>query len=215
MLSGSASQAITVLSIAEAQGSLARKRIALGAVLGLALCLLPAFGCDQQAGTNVLGETIGTAADTCAVPTNEDVLVSRVIDLVNAERASRGLSILKPNPTLSGIANEYACEMIDGAFFAHTDPLTGEGPGERAVKAGYSFVSMGENLAAGQQTAEQAVQDWMNSTTGHRENILHPSWTEIGVAVRLGGEHGVYWVQEFGDPTTATATGQQNSLPGY
>lgn len=93
--------------------------------------------------------------------------------------------------------------MIDGEFFAHTNPMTGEGPGERAVRAGYSFVSLGENLAAGQRTAEKALDDWMNSSTGHRENILHPMWTEIGVAVRLGGEHGVYWVQEFGDPTTA------------
>jgi uncharacterized protein YkwD len=186
----------------------------LGLLLGLALCILPAFGCDEQTGTSVLGATVATATESCARPMNEQALSNLVIDLINAERAVHGLGPLRRNDTLTRIANEYACEMIDGEFFAHTNPFNGEGPGERAVRAGYSFVAMGENLAAGQRTAEQAVEDWMNSTTGHRENILHPTWTEIGVAVRLGGEHGVYWVQEFGDPSINGPL-QQVNVPGF
>jgi uncharacterized protein YkwD len=189
----------------------------LGTLLGLALCILPAFGCDQQVATNVLGATVATASESCARPMNEDALRARVIELINAERAAHGLGPLRQNETLNRVANEYACEMIEGEFFAHTNPLTGEGPGERAVRAGYSFVAMGENLAAGQRTAEIAVDDWMNSTTGHRENILHPTWTEIGVAVRLGGVHGVYWVQEFGDPSISSPQQplQHVSVPGF
>lgn len=71
---------------------MAQKRTALGVLLGLALCLLPAFGCDEQRGTNVLGATVATASDTCAMPTNEDALAARVIDLVtpNAPRTGWG-----------------------------------------------------------------------------------------------------------------------------
>lgn len=169
------------------------------------LCLLSVVslggvGCAQDGGTAVLGSAV-VATEDCTIPINEQDLVDRVIELVNVERTSRGLDPVVYNAKLSEIAAGYACEMIDGSFFAHTDPFTGEGPGERAIQAGYSFIALGENLAAGQRTAEKAMDDWMASTEGHRENILHPSWTEVGVAVRIGGEHGVYWVQEFGDPS--------------
>ena len=40
---------------------------------------------------------------------------------------------------------------------------------------------------------------WMESPS-HRDIILDPSWREVGIAVRTGGEYAVYWVQEFGDP---------------
>ncbi len=43
----------------------------------------------------------------------------------------------------------------------------------------------------------------MKSTEGHRENVLSPQWKEIGIAVRVGGEYGVYWVQEYGNPPTS------------
>ena len=33
-----------------------------------------------------------------------------------------------------------------------------------------------------------------------RDIILDERWKELGVAVRLGGEYAIYWVQEFGDP---------------
>jgi uncharacterized protein YkwD len=40
---------------------------------------------------------------------------------------------------------------------------------------------------------------WMGSPA-HRENILDPRWSEVGIGVRTGGEYSIYWVQEFGDP---------------
>ena len=52
--------------------------------------------------------------------------------------------------------------------------------------------SVGENIAKGQLTAGQAMNDWMNSK-GHRANILHPQFVEIGI-----GLFGQLWVQNFG-----------------
>lgn len=53
-------------------------------------------------------------------------------------------------------------------------------------------IALGENLAKGQLTVEEVVQDWMNSP-GHRRNILEPSFTELGVGIFRD-----LWVQNFG-----------------
>ena len=52
--------------------------------------------------------------------------------------------------------------------------------------------ALGENLAKGQLTAEESVRDWMNSE-GHRANIMHSAFSEIGVGIFRE-----MWVQNFG-----------------
>lgn len=153
--------------------------------------------------TSVAGmvvEGIQPGPKVCDVPENNDAVVARILELVNQERTARGLGALTLNPILSKMAEDYACEMIAGGFFEHVSPFTRKGPGQRAIDHGYVFLAVGENLAGGQRTPEQAMTEWMNSTNGHRENILQSQWREIGIAVRTGGQFGVYWVQEFGNP---------------
>jgi uncharacterized protein YkwD len=183
-------------------------------VMQLALCgsLFFLAGCpganDFGTGTSVAGMVVEAAqgnSQECQTPANSDALIARMLELVNNERQSRGLHPLTLNPVLSGIADDYACEMINSGFFAHVAP-SGEGPGQRAINAGYVFLAIGENLAGGQTSPEQAMVDWMNSTVGHRENILAQQWKEIGIAVRTGGQYGVYWVQEFGNPPATART---------
>lgn len=174
-----------------------------GSVLLLAGCPAADLNASGDGNTSVAGMTvqgIQPGVKTCSMPGNSDALVARVLELVNQQREQRGLHTLVLNPLLSKIADDYACDMIENGFFDHTDPFTKEGPGQRAMEAGYAFLSMGENLAGGQTTAEQVMNEWMASTQGHRENILAAQWKEVGIAVRTGGEFGVYWVQEFGNP---------------
>jgi uncharacterized protein YkwD len=149
-------------------------------------------------------EGINHGGAECGIPQNNDVLVQQVVDLVNEERAQRGIPPVTVNPVLNEIAEAYACELIDLGFFDHINPYTLAGPGQRAIEGGYFFKAIGENLAGGQITPDQVMREWMESTRGHRENILRADWDEVGVAVRTGGEHGVYWVQEFGDPQPQT-----------
>lgn len=177
-------------------------RLSKAALLGtLFLAGCPSAG-DFEDTTPVAGMIVeGSSARVvgCAVPPNKEALVNRMVELVNQERTKRGLQAVTLSPTLCKIADEYACEMIIKGFFDHTSP-DGQGPGQRAINAGYMFLAIGENLAGGQNSPEWAMKEWMNSREGHRENILATQWREIGVAVRLGGIHGVYWVQEFGNP---------------
>ncbi len=136
---------------------------------------------------------------TCAAPISGDALRGEILRLVNVERERAGLTPVVHDQTLEDQATQYACEMIHYDFFAHENPFTGTQLRDRAEEFGYEYVMIGENLAAGQSTAAQVMNEWMNSED-HRDNILNPYFTELGVGIRTGGRFGTYWVQEFGQP---------------
>jgi len=140
----------------------------------------------------------------CQAVDNETELVGDVFELVNLARSAHGLEPLILDPLLSAVADEFACEMIEGGFLAHANPTSQVSPGERLTTAGYIYYAMGENIAAGQTSAAEVVHDWLLSES-HRANLLSSEWREIGIAVRRGGKHGWYWVQEFADPLEFTS----------
>jgi uncharacterized protein YkwD len=166
------------------------------AVVGL---LLAATGCGQGPGTAVLSGTFVAPSNQCGVPAEAEQYATRVIELVNEERANQSLPSLATNAILADMATSYACEMIEGDFFDHVSPVTGSTVGSRALQAGYYFKKVGENLAGGQTSPEQVMSEWMAST-GHKENILDKDFVEMGAVVRTGGSYNWYWVQEFGFP---------------
>ena len=128
-------------------------------------------------------------------------LIEDVVTLTNAARAREGLSPLQPNESLMQSAQEYAVVLAPGDCFAHDCPPT-PSQKERIAQAGYGgWKRIGENIAAGDRTAEFIVSGWMDSP-GHRANILKPEFTEIGVGVANGdGKYRVYWVQMFATPS--------------
>lgn len=136
---------------------------------------------------------------SCGATSSAGVLRAQVLTLVNQERQTRGLQPLWRNSTLEAQAEAYACEMIHYDFFGHDNPINGSNLRTRNAEFGYPFRLIGENLAAGQQTARDVMKDWMNSRA-HRENLLNPNFREVGIGIRLGGDYGTYWVQEFGQP---------------
>lgn len=57
------------------------------------------------------------------------------------------------------------------------------------------FTFAGENIAYGQDTPAEVMNDWMESES-HRKNILNSRYEEIGVACYK--QNGIYyWVQVF------------------
>ena len=137
----------------------------------------------------------------CVSPGEAERLADQVLELINLERTSADLPLppVRLHPALCKVAGSYACRMIEGGFFGHYDPITGRGPGQRAIAGKYAFYAVGENLAAGQQTAVEVMKVWMESPS-HELIILDAKWRDVGIAVRTGGEHVIYWVLEFGDP---------------
>jgi|GEM_PF-527740 len=174
------------------------------ALIAAALVLLGGVGCQEEDGgalRMIFDDTVAgdTAFAPCGTPEDELRATRELLTQINRERTRRGIDSLKRNDTLDKIAAFYACRMIDGNFFSHRDPFDRSRIDTRAQDFGYAFQKVGENLAAGQWSVEQVMREWMDSE-GHRNNILDPTYTEVGLSVRLGGKHGIYWVQEFGRP---------------
>lgn len=118
----------------------------------------------------------------------------KVIELVNKERAAVGASALVSDPKLNEVAALRAKEIAES--FSHTRP-DGSSCFTAFNEAGIVNVHMGENIAAGQRSASEVMKDWMNSQ-GHKENILDPEFTRIGVGFfKASGGYGYYWVQVF------------------
>ncbi|MDF2879753.1 MAG: hypothetical protein K0R54_310 [Clostridiaceae bacterium] len=116
---------------------------------------------------------------------------NNVIKLVNVERQKRGIAPLKANWQLSRVARYKSQDMRDKKYFSHTSPTYGT-PFVMIRNFGLSFTTAGENIAMGQTSAEQVMNSWMNSA-GHRNNILNPNFSEIGV----GYASGYYWTEMF------------------
>jgi len=113
-----------------------------------------------------------------------------ILNLVNAQRSSAGLSALSLDASLNTVAMEKARDMDVNNYFSHTSPTYGS-PFDMLKTYGISYSYAGENIATGQTSAAQVMNDWMNSS-GHRANILNANFTKIGVGY-VNGE----WVQIF------------------
>lgn len=138
------------------------------------------------------------------VETPSYLTASGTVAETNTRREEGGLPALVVNEKLNKSAQMKVDDMFDKQYFAHESPA-GEGPGDLASAVGYEYLMVGENLALGNYENDAILVDaWMNSP-GHRENIMHAKYTEIGVAVRRGVYEGrTVWlaVQEFGRPAS-------------
>ena len=151
--------------------------------LALGLCLL-LIG-QMRASALAYATASGKSAQTAVVYSPS--LADEVVRQVNAERARAGLRALSVSAELSRAARVRAVEIT--RKFSHTRP---DGSAWRTV----SSAAYGENIAVGQRTADKVMAAWMTSS-GHRANILRPSYGSIGVCAVISG--GVtYWVQLFG-----------------
>ena len=119
----------------------------------------------------------------------------QVLDLVNAERAKRGISALTLDSSLSSVATKKSQDMVNKNYFDHTSPTYGS-PFDMMKQFGISYRTAGENIAKGQKTPQEVVAAWMNSE-GHRKNILNPNFTNLGVGIAKDSNKTTYWTQMF------------------
>ncbi len=116
----------------------------------------------------------------------------QVVELTNQERTAQGLEPLKVDTELSKVAREKSRDMAANNYFSHDSPNYGS-PFDMMKQFGIAYQTAGENIARGQRTPQQVVDGWMNSE-GHRENIMNPNFTHIGVGYVEQGNH---WTQQF------------------
>lgn len=119
-----------------------------------------------------------------------------VLDLTNLERAKEKLPLLKANPLLFRAAREHTANMAKKGEMKHV--LDGKNPQDRLDAVHYDLRKCGENIAYGDDaTPREIMKGWMNSKV-HRENILDPAFTEIGIGVVRNDKGEVYYTQDFG-----------------
>ena len=131
-----------------------------------------------------------------------DITAQRMIKLTNESREKLGLLPLKINDKLTVAAEAKINDMFEFQYFDHNSP-SGVTPWYWIKSAGYDYLYAGENLAIDFVTAEGSHLALMRSIT-HRDNILKPNYTEIGVAVRGGifeGNESIIIVEQFGAPS--------------
>jgi uncharacterized protein YkwD len=121
-------------------------------------------------------------------------LESRMLELVNQERAANGLKPLALDPELTEVARRHSADMFARGYFAHDTP-EGLDPFARMRAAGVRFEAAGENLALA-PTVQVAHTGLMNSQ-GHRANILQKAFGRVGIGIMDGGIRGIMVSQEF------------------
>lgn len=144
------------------------------------------------------GSETATAAQALAGIEHLDEVEKLILELVNENRRKTGGGILKDlswDQMLQTTARNHSDDMLARHFFDHVNP-DGLAAADRIALAHRQLVGLtGENIwmqsgyrpAEARKTAELIVKGWMESPA-HRENILRPEYTHLGVGLSVKGD---------------------------
>lgn len=128
--------------------------------------------------------------------------MSQMLSLVNqlrSEGCQCGTTYMPPvgslswNADLEQAAQRHAYDMRDNDFFDHTGS-DGTSIANRVSDTGYSWQTVGENIAWGYPNIQSVFEGWKDSP-GHCRNMMNANFTQMGSA-----EVDKYWVQAFARP---------------
>ena len=167
-----------------------------------ALTIVPAATASTSGAKHCARVRRARAAGTCS---NANAVVGRaspqalrtaVVCLINQQRTSRQLPPLRASLLLDRSAQRWTDAMVMSDMFSH-----GTNFAARISAVGYVWRAAGENIATGFQTPRSVVNGWMAST-GHCQNILNPTYGNVGTgvsthAVRGWATGGGTWTQDF------------------
>lgn len=131
-----------------------------------------------------------------------------ILQAVNATRAAGALCgerrhppvpPLSLNGALGDAAMVHSVDMAAQRYLSHQGK-DGRAVSDRALQAGYLWRAVGENIAVGQESAEDVVTGWIDSP-GHCANIMNAGFSDMGAAYAIHGAGRtarVYWTQVFG-----------------
>lgn len=152
---------------------------------------------DSEEESNEQNETVGISL--VIKGTENYGAANEVFQLVNATRKEKGLAELNLDKALTDTAMQRAAEIAIN--FDHTRP-----DGTSCFSAfPNANVSMAENIAVGQRTAEDAMDSWLNSA-GHYANIMNSGMKNIGIGCFVDDRGICYWVQCFDSASKHTET---------
>jgi uncharacterized protein YkwD len=148
-------------------------------------CGLANFQAELLARVNALR----AAGTTCRTPDNSRSTVF-----------APGATALRWHSSLTQAALAHSQDMATRDYFSHTT-LGGDSFDRRILAiTGDIWRRLGENIAAGQGSVQEAVDDW-TASYDHCLNLMNPAYTDIGVACvpRSGSaRYSSYWTMDLG-----------------
>jgi uncharacterized protein YkwD len=121
------------------------------------------------------------------------------LDLINAYRRQHGAGNLALQNQLGAAAEYHSKDMARKNYFSHK-LSNGDSAEENIERHGYTnWTYVGENIAAGFETANRAMDSW-KSSPDHDQNMRNKNFTEIGIGRAYDGnsKYGWYWTTTFG-----------------
>jgi uncharacterized protein YkwD len=131
-----------------------------------------------------------------AAATSEEL---RALDLVNGERARKGLKPLTLDGPLTRLARYHSENMAETGKLNHVDRDGLDLAGRAELLGLRGWKALGENIAYNQGYEDPtafAVERWMISSK-HRENILNGEFTHAGLGIARASDGTFYFTQVF------------------
>lgn len=127
--------------------------------------------------------------------------IDKLFEATNQVRAEKGRDTLQRDARLMAAAQQYAELMAAQDEMSHT--LKGLSLVDKAKRVGYDYRKLSENIALNTDLDGRFVvyEQWMKSK-GHRQNLLAPDVSQIGVGVAGPSKQDrrYYYCQIFGAP---------------
>jgi uncharacterized protein YkwD len=129
------------------------------------------------------------------------------VNVIRAQGANCGGQTMAPtgdlqwNNLVEQAAAGHSEYMKSSESFSHTG-ANGSSVGDRLTATGYTWQTVGENIAAGYPDAASVVQGWLTSA-GHCRNMLNANFTQLGVALvdgDAGSAYNSYWTMVLARP---------------
>jgi uncharacterized protein YkwD len=121
------------------------------------------------------------------------------LDLINDYRRRNGAGNLSLQDQLGAAAEHHSQDMAKKNYFSHK-LANGDSAEENIARFGYrDWDHVGENIAAGFETAEDVMAAWKKSAE-HDKNMRSKDFDEIGIgrAYAKSAKYGWYWTTTFG-----------------
>ena len=115
---------------------------------------------------------------------------------VNAFRTKNGRRTVVLDARLIKAAAMQSETQARRSWIGHDGP-DGSRAKDRATRAGYRAKIASENVASGQKSFSDVMRSW-EASAGHRENLLRPEVTAIGVAMAKNSSGRPYWTLVLG-----------------
>lgn len=167
-----------------------RTLLAVATIVVIGTASYAAAAGNPIAGPAVVSDEAERLAVPDAVPmTSDERAVVRMVELINAARAERGLPVLAAQGQVMAAAEAHAADMASMRSMQHTGS-DGSDAGDRLLQHGFDWGSWGENIGAGFTEPESLLAAWLASPA-HRQNLLG-DFEYLGVGV-VDGNGVPYW----------------------